>query len=246
MIEAIIYLVAIVAAEVVTVFFQPLWGIIFHVMVLSALIVHSSLAVGHSSREFLLSLALVPLIRILSLSMPLAALPQIYWYPIIYAPLLAGALVVMWRLNFSAGEVGLTVRMFPIQLVIGLTGVAFGVAEYIILSPEPLLAELSLGSLWLPAIILGASTGFVEELVFRGVLQRASGEVLGRWGLIYVSFLFAILHVGFLSGVEVVFVFGIALFFGWVVKETGSLLGVTLSHGITNVFLYLVVPFLLA
>jgi len=32
--------------------------------------------------------------------------------------------------------------------------------------------------------------------------------------------------------------------FGWVVAKTRSLLGVTLSHGMTNIALYLVVPFL--
>ena len=45
---------------------------------------------------------------------------------------------------------------------------------------------------------------------------------------------------GFLSWIDVTFVFIVALFFGWVVKKTGSLLGVTLSHGITNIVLYLV------
>ncbi len=59
-----------------------------------------------------------------------------------------------------------------------------------------------------------------------------------------MSLLFAVLHIGFLSLIDVVFVFAVALFFGWVVKKTGSLLGVTLAHGITNILLYLVVPFL--
>ena len=62
-------------------------------------------------------------------------------------------------------------------------------------------------------------------------------------GIVYVSFIFAILHMGFLSWLDIAFVFLVALFFGWMVKKTGSLLGVTLSHGITNILLYLVVPF---
>jgi membrane protease YdiL (CAAX protease family) len=67
--------------------------------------------------------------------------------------------------------------------------------------------------------------------------------VFGGWGIIYVSYIFAILHIGFLSWIDVVFVFGVALFFGWVVKKTGSLLGVTLSHGITNIILFIVAQF---
>ena len=40
-----------------------------------------------------------------------------------------------------------------------------------------------------------------------------------------------------------IFVMVVALFFGTVVKKTGSLLGVSLAHGITNSVLYLVAPF---
>ena len=83
----------------------------------------------------------------------------------------------------------------------------------------------------------------MEELIFRGVLQHTAVESFRWWGVVYVSLLFAVLHVGFLSWLDVIFVFGVALFFGWVVKKTGSLLGVTLSHGITNIVLFLIVPF---
>ena len=55
--------------------------------------------------------------------------------------------------------------------------------------------------------------------------------------------LFAIMHMGFHSVLDVLFVFGVAMFFGWVVKKTGSLLGVTLAHGLTNIMLFLVFPF---
>ena len=76
-------------------------------------------------------------------------------------------------------------------------------------------------------------------------MKSSALEAFGRWGIIYVSLLFAVLHIGFLSGIDVAFVFAVALFFGWVVQKTGSLIGVTLSHGLTNIMLYLVVPFLL-
>jgi hypothetical protein len=128
--------------------------------------------------------------------------------------------------------------------MVGLTGIGFGLLEYFILAPEPMVAELSWQTALLPALILILSTGFVEELIFRGILQRAAVESFGGWGIVYISSLFAILHIGFLSWVDVVFVFAIAMFFGWVVKKTGSLLGVTLSHGLTNIILFIVAPLL--
>jgi hypothetical protein len=96
---------------------------------------------------------------------------------------------------------------------------------------------------WLPALVLLLTTGLIEELIFRGVLQRAAVKAFGSWrGIVYVSFLFALLHVGFLSWADVAFVFAIAMFFGWAVKKTGTLSGVTISHGLTNIMLFIVAP----
>jgi hypothetical protein len=44
----------------------------------------------------------------------------------------------------------------------------------------------------------------------------------------------------------VLFVFIVGLAFGLIVLRTGSILGVSLAHGLTNVTLYLIFPFLLA
>jgi membrane protease YdiL (CAAX protease family) len=240
---AIIYLLAITIAETVTVFFAPLWGIISHIVILVVLILHSALASEHRYRQLVLSLSLVPLVRIMSLSMPLSDIPQIWWYPIIYAPLLAATIAVIRLTGYRAKDVGLTVRLLPVQLAVGLTGVLFGVAEYFILTPEAIAAAFTWQEIWLPALFLLMCTGFVEEFIFRGVLQRTAVGAFGGWGIVYVSLLFAILHMGFLSWIDVVFVFVVALFFGWVVKKTGSLFGVTLAHGITNIVLYLIIPF---
>ena len=241
---AIIYLVAITGAEVVTNFFDlVVVGIIYHVVILAALIVHSSLVEESVMRKLLLVLSLAPLTRIMSLSMPLAQISQIYWYLIIYPPLFLAAWVAMRRLNFRAREVGLNVNRLPLQLLVALSGVIFGVVEYLVLRPpEPLLSELTWGGVLLSIFAVGVATGVVEEFIFRGVIQRAAMEALGRWGLPYVAFLFAILHLIHQSAVDIVLVFAIAMFFGWVVNKTGSLLGVTLSHSITNIILYVVLP----
>lgn len=253
MIRAIIYLLAITAAEVVTVAFPPLLGIAlgvaFHTAILLAIIVDSALIKSYLQGRLVLSLAVVPLIRIISISLPLADIPQIWWYPIIYLPLLAAAIVLARLLNYRPKDIGITFGFLPVQLAVALAGVAFGIAEYLILAPEPLVAELTWQAAWWPALILLFSTGFGEEFIFRGVLQRSAVNAFGGWGIVYVSFIFAILHIGWieaanpLSWIDVIFVFGIALFFGWVVSKTGSLLGVSLCHGITNIVLFIIAPF---
>ncbi|MEE9202286.1 MAG: CPBP family intramembrane glutamic endopeptidase, partial [Dehalococcoidia bacterium] len=114
--------------------------------------------------------------------------------------------------------------------------------EYLIIHPKPLAAAFGLGIVF-PALVLIATTGFVEELVFRGIMQRAFIEGVGRRGIIYVSVVFAVLHIGYLFAADVAFVFVVSLFFAWMRERTGSLLGISLAHGITNAVLYLVAPF---
>ncbi len=243
---AISYLVLVVSAEVVTNIFHLTQGIIFHGVILTGLIVHSSRTSNSSTRNFLLSLCLAPLIRIMSLSMPLTRFPVVYWYLITYPPLFLAAWLASKHLNFTAKEIGINAQKLRLQLWVALTGFIFGVAEYYLLRPDPLIPELTWAKVALPALVLLVGTGFVEEFMFRGVIQRASMIALGGWGLPYVALLFASLHLIHYSANpwDIPFVFLVGLFFGCVVNKTGSLLGVTLSHGITNITLYLIIPFL--
>ncbi len=118
--------------------------------------------------------------------------------------------------------------------------------EYWILRPEPLVPAFEWTALVWPAFILLISTGLLEEMIFRGLLQRAAIDVLGLWGIGYVAILFAVLHTGYQSLLDVLFVLAaVGLFFGWIVYRTRSLLGVTLAHGLTNIVLFLVMPFVL-
>ncbi len=242
---ALLYLGAIAAAELITALVNPLGGIVFHIVLLLGLVSHASFAARPPQNKLYLALALAPLIRLLSLSMPLTRFPQIYWYAIIAIPLLVAVVVVMQRLGYRPSQVGLTGSRLSLQLLVGATtGFAFGVIEYLILKPSPLVESLNLTGILLPSLILLVATGFAEELTFRGVMQRSAGEALGPWGWVYVAALFAVLHTGYLSVADMALVLSVGLFFGWVVKETGSLLGVSLSHGLTNIVLYLVMPFL--
>ncbi len=242
---AILYLAAITGAEVVTNLVNLVAGVICHTVILVSLIAQSSLSTKSSTRQFLLTLCLAPLTRILSLSMPLTQFSVVYWYLIIYPTLFLAGWVARHHLNFTAREIGLNIQKLPLQLVVVLSGVIFGITEHYLLRPEPIIPELTWGEALLPAFVLVFGTGFVEEFLFRGVIQRASIAALGRWGIPYVALLFAALHLIHYSTNpwDIPFVFIVGLFFGWVVNKTGSLLGVTLAHGVTNVSLYLILPF---
>lgn len=242
-----LYLIAIVIAESLTIYIYPLAGVITYGVIMIMFIVQSVFITDPSKRNLVLALSLVPLVRILSLIMPLGQLSLVYRFPLIYAPLLAAAIVAMWAMGLKPAAVGLNFRYWPYQVAGGIiSGAAIGTLEYLIIGTSPLINNFTFQELWLPALILLLTTGLVEELIFRGILQHLSETVMGRWGIVYISLIFAVLHFGFFSWGDVVFVFFVALFFSAIVKRTGSLFGAILSHGTANVVLFLVAPFILS
>ncbi|MGD0354800.1 MAG: type II CAAX endopeptidase family protein [Dehalococcoidia bacterium] len=241
------YLVAIIAAELLTIYLYPLAGVIAYSLILTAFVVQSVFIEDAGKRNLVLALGLVPMVRIMSLALPLGQLSIVFRFPIIYAPLLAAAIAVILVTGLKPAQVGLTLRYWPWQIVGGIiSGAAIGLIEYLIVGTSPLINTFSLQSVWLPALILIVTTGLVEELIFRGILQKLSERAMGRQGIIFVSLIFAVLHSGFYSWGDVVFVFFVALFFAAAVKRTGSLLGAILAHGTANAVLFLIAPFILS
>jgi len=239
------YLALVAVAEILTTFEQSRQaGLVLHGVLLVLLLVHASLTAGDPSHRLLLGLALAPLIRILSLALPLQRFQQLYWYLIISIPLFVASALMVRVLGYSRQQLGFTINRLPLQLLAALTGVTLGMVEYRILEPETLLKNPNWLSGAAAGLILLVCTGFGEELMFRGLIQRASIQTLGRFGLLYTALLFAVLHIGYRSVPDVVFVFAVALLFGWIAESTWSIVGVTLAHGITNIVLFLVMPLL--
>jgi len=241
MIGALLFLTAFAAAEFVTALVDEVGGIAFHIVVLFLLILFSSRA-RPPYRAFYLCLTLVPLMRIVSLSMPSLELSEIYWFLTVSLPLFVAILLIVRILRLRPSDLGLAVRKWPAQVLIGLTGIGLGWIEYEILRPAALVASPAVQNVVPASIVLLISAGFLEELAFRGVIQRCAEESLGEWGWLYVAAVFSTLYIGYLSAEEWVLVLVVGLFFGWVVKKTGSLFGVTLAHGIANICLYVALP----
>jgi hypothetical protein len=239
---AVLYLAGIVLAEILTTFSTPQVGLALHALLFMLLLVHAAMLDRRKEQAFLLSLSLAPLIRLLSLSMPLTGFPFVYWYMIIGIPLFLASIITIRVSGLNASTLGLNFGSLPVQLLVGASGVLLGFVEYLILRPAPIIPEFSLQAFWLPALILLVFTGFLEELIFRGLMQYTALRCLGRLGLIFVSLVFAALHIGYRSLPDVVFVFLAATFFALVVRRTGSLLGVSLAHGLTNITLFLIFP----
>lgn len=212
-----------------------------HTTLLALLVVGGAFSGAAAVRALALSLVLAPLIRILSLSLPLALFPQLVWYPIMAAPLLYAAWIVIRQLRLQRRDLGLRSGNLALQLMVAGIGPGIGMLEYHLLAPEPLLPAFTWNDALIWGLIIIVATGFTEELIFRGLLQTTAWSVMRHQGLVYVSLLFAILHIGHLSLPNLIVVFAIGLLFAYIVHRGGSLLGVALAHGIANVMLFLII-----
>lgn len=244
-----IYLLLIVATELITSLVNPNWGLFSHGVIMFTLFGHAAFLypAEKQSSYLLMSIALAPLIRIISLYAPLSRFYFLQWFPILSIPLLFSAFLLISFQHLDEWDVGLVLkpRQIPSQLAISCTGILFGYVEYFILKPNPLIGELSFRSLIAPVIIMLVYTGFGEELVFRGIIQHnAIMYFNSRLGILFATVLFAVMHIGNLSLLDVVFVFLIGYFYGYAVKFTGSIIGVSISHGLTNIVLFLLMPLL--
>jgi uncharacterized protein len=238
-----LFLAAFAAAEFVTCSVKDYAGIIFYFAILLSLIINSAVNKDKDQRKFWMTLGLVPLIRIASLAIPLAEISEIFWYLLIAVPVLAGIFVVSRVLKLSLENIGLNGNRPLIQIPVALSGVVLGLVDYFIIRPGPLNSQLTLQSTLFPALILIVATGFTEELAFRGVMQRTAIE-LTSWGWIYIAAVYAVLQIGYGSALHCVFALLVGLFYGWIVKKTGSILGIAFSHGLLCIGLYLILPHL--
>jgi hypothetical protein len=233
-------------AEIITVLVDPVFGIVLHALVMLGLIVHGTLIQQGPFRRYLIILALAPLIRLLSLSLPLALfdIPIMYRYVIVGFPLLLAAYFSARSAGLTANRLYLTWKGWKKQLLFSLCGLGLGACEYYILHPQILVPSTTWLDILMGTVILFIFTGFLEEIIFRGLMQVAGVQLFGTAAIWVISLLFGILHLGYFSVFDVVFASAVGLLFGYFALRTQSLLGVSLAHGITNVTLYILLPML--
>ncbi len=245
---ALLYLAAIGLAEFITALIDPTLGVICHIFILVNLLIQASINRAWWERGFFLSLSIAPVIRIVSLGMPLGSFPQEWWYLLSAIPLYATCWMVIRTVPLTRREIGIQLperRHWLLTVVVGISGIPLGLTEYLILKPDPIVSTFAFGGVAAASMILLVGTGIIEELIFRGILQATTSEIFGTWpAILYVSVLFGELHTGHMSLVDVFFVIGVALYFAAVVRKTRTLIGVSIAHGLTNIFLFVIFPLL--
>ena len=136
--------------------------------------------------------------------------------------------------------------MLKYALIGILLGIPLGTTEYFIITPAAAFPTFEIKYLMRDLVYMVAFVGLGEELLFRGLLQRDLINVFGwKQGIVLASLVFAVMHLTWRSVPELVFVFFASLVFGYLYYKTKSLVAPIVVHGIGNVMLVAVMPYLL-
>jgi membrane protease YdiL (CAAX protease family) len=197
--------------------------------------------------ELLEVLALVSLLRVVSVSFAVTPTTTLYWLVAIYGVMFIPIISVVAHRKLSRHNLGLTGGLQLTYLIpIGaLVGVALALIEYQILANPALIPSYSLVGLVELSVAMIFVVTLVEELLFRALLQpelvQRSGPIVG---ILITSIIFGAMQSGFANYYELLFAFGVGLIFGVAFYKTKNLPFVVTMHAVNNILLFGVLPFL--
>jgi len=255
---------AIAACEYVFAYQNVAYGIIIALAL--AIVIYLMLSILHLDERIANcgeSLALIPLYILFTSSLPWFFINQQYLLPAVYSCIFGLVFWHIYQKNLSLKEIfgfsnenakfknrnSKTAFVFYSSLVLmgaGI-GVLLGVGEYFVLRPAPAFPSFEVKYFLRDMVYMIGFVGIGEELLFRGLIQRDMVGAFGwKWGLFGASAMFAVMHLTWRSMPELGFVFLSGLILGGLYLKTKSLLVPIVAHGINNVMLVSVLPYILS
>ncbi len=194
-----------------------------------------------------LALILLPILRLVNLSMPIYYEKTLYSLILTYGILAIPVSIAATNQEFTRTQLGMTFKKIwfyaPISILLGSL---LGGGEYLIIKTNYLISDLSTFNLLMLSIVMIFFVGLVEEIIFRSILQNRLQIALGNLsGLIITSILFGLMHTGYGSMGEVLYASFVGIFVGYLFYKTRSLPLVAMIHGFINVFVFGIIPLLL-
>lgn len=192
------------------------------------------------------SLALIPLYILFTSSLPWFFIKQEYLLPAVYSIILGLCFLHIYEKRINLREVGLTQKRWLKWAIAGsVIGIPTGIIEYLVLLPEPAFPAFQLRYLLRDYVYMTLFVGLAEELLFRGMIQTDLQKVFGKHtGRISAAYIFGIMHLTWRSVPELIFTFFAGYLLGYLYNKTRSLTAPIFMHGMNNVVLVAVLPYL--
>lgn len=244
-----------VAAEAVLVYFDTLLGATMHAMLVGVLLLQ--FALSHHEDEQMLDghprdrsvshlilpvFAQISLLRFISVSLPIEQIPEEYWYAMIGIPVILGSIMTARLVGLTRREIGILQPLTLSHIAVAISGIPLGFIGYIFIRPSAVFTINSWFSLFAGALLLAIFAGFLEEFLFRGILQSVANRMVGSHGILLSSLVYSITYLGSYSLSYAVFMSIAGLIFAICYFYTSSLWSVVIAHSLLSIAMLVIFP----
>lgn len=215
-----------------------------HIIILIALSLSNIFVKDLEINKIYQALMLLPVLRLVNLSMPIFFEMTLYTFIFVYGPLAIPVAVIVANQKQTLEQLGVTMKNIVIYMVLSIPlGFLLGLGEYLTIKNGPLIPDLTFMNLLQLTIIMVFFVGLIEEVVFRSVLQTRLEHALNtQQALLITSLLFGLMHSGYGTFYEIFYTGFVGFIMGLIFYKTRSLPFITVLHGFVNVFLFGIFP----
>lgn len=241
-----LFIIMVIVAEMLIYFDYVQAGLILHIIVLFLLTFSIIWIPDANFIRTVQVLLLISLFRFLNLSMPVFSEMTLDTLSYVYILMLFPAYLVIRYQGLDLSHIRVPFKKIPAYLLLScVAGAIIAWGEFQIIRPESLIPDFSLLNILKLCLIMLFVVGFVEELIFRFLLQTRMEFNFGDLkGLIIASLLFGSMHSGYSNAYEILYASFVGILIGYAFQKTGSLALVTLTRGFVNIFLFGLIPLL--
>ncbi|MBA2724951.1 MAG: CPBP family intramembrane metalloprotease [Actinobacteria bacterium] len=243
-----------VIADIATAHLNIITGALLHSIIIVTAVAHAMLLeetrswaerrTDISLMLFLVCLPLADLTRLVALGLPLEHLP-IEARPGIVAIILAvGVVSTLRAIGISRQEMGLWLAGARPEVLMAMSGLPLGLLGSTLASPSQPIQDRGSVAVLLWAVAVGC-VGAVEEMIFRGLLQRVAARVLGWIAVPFTAILSSTAVLSERSLSLVLYAVLVSLIFGAWVHRYHRITGVLIAHSLMAAGMFVVWPVLL-
>jgi hypothetical protein len=224
------WLAVVVVAEVLFLLAGLVVGLIAAVVALAWLLVIGLVRPGAIDGRAALALAVIPLLRVLSIALPSVLVPTWIWYAEIGAGVVIATLIAARALRLAPADLGLRPAPAFEAFIAVAIGLVVGLALTMIAGTASVLPDRSPISLVLASIVVVGGGAISEEILLRGLIQRVAEDVVGSGAVMVSTGLTTLLYLGTMNVQYVAVMTLFAYAYGSVTRRTGSLLPAITCH----------------
>lgn len=238
-----LFVFLIVLTETIFTFVSISIGVIIYLTILISLLIAVLMKNREPYQPLYSALTLIPLIRIISVSLPLTGIPEVFGIVAVSIPLFITGVMVAKIVGIKPKVIGFKIGKLHKQLLIALLGLPLGFIQFYMLQLDVKYKVTAPEEILMWAIALIICVGLLEEFLFRGILFNVTNKLLdGNKAMYFTSLLYAALAISSKSLFNVISTFFISILFCRIFMWKQSIVGISLAHGIINITVYLVCP----